>query len=69
MEMGASESRGFLSSLAIDGRSRHVCSKPGTIPFGSLLGHCDLTTTQIYTHRLNREPGGMRNPVDDMVDQ
>src|SRR5438552_2196762 len=32
-----------------------------------LLGQCDVTTTMIYTHVLNRGPGAVRSPADLLV--
>ena len=32
-----------------------------------LLGHTDVTTTMHYTHVLNRGPGAVRSPVDELL--
>ena len=33
-----------------------------------LLGHRDVATTMIYTHVLNRGPGGVKSPVDRLLE-
>ena len=63
VEMGAPELTRFLSSLAVD-RKGAASTQNQALSALLFLYRRDVSTTQIYTHVLNRGPAGVRSPAD-----
>ena len=58
-EMGEVEVRAFLTHLAAE---RDVAASTRTVQ--ELLGHKEVSTTQIYTHVMEKPGLGVKSPLD-----